>query len=126
MPQRASAESCLTKQVNVEIQFTQSAIPATIPQEVSLSLFRVLQEALQNAVEYSGGTPNGIELTVSDEGKGFDQRDAFSRHGLGLTSMRERIQMVNGVFNIKTHPGVGTTVSARVPLTKPEYRAMAG
>jgi len=125
----------LSEQVKLEIQFSQSAIPATIPKEVSLSLFRVLQEALQNAIKYSGAQalhvslraiPNSIELTVSDEGKGFDEHDAFSRHGLGLISMRERIQMVNGVFNIKTHPGAGTTVSARVPLPRTEHGAMAG
>src|SRR5262249_38939989 len=106
----------LSEQVKLEIQFSQSAIPAAIPKEVSLSLFPVLQEALQNAVKYSGarafqvnlrGIPNSIELTVSDEGKGFDENDAFSRHGLGLISMRERIQMVNGVFNVKSHPGAG-------------------
>lgn len=125
----------LSEQVKVEIQFSQSAIPATIPQEVSLSLFRVLQEALQNAVKHSGagtlhvnlrGIPNGIELTVSDEGKGFDENNAVFHHGLGLISMRERIQMVNGVFNITTHPGEGTTVSARVPLAKAAHRALAG
>ena len=125
----------LSKQVKVEIQFSQSAIPATIPQEVSLSMFRVLQEALQNAIKHSGartfqvnlcGIPNGIELTVSDEGKGFDENNVVFRHGLGLISMRERIQMVNGVFNITTHPGQGTTVSARVFLAKAAPQALAG
>jgi PAS domain S-box-containing protein len=125
----------LSEQVKVEIQFSQSAIPATIPQEVSLSLFRVLQEALQNAVKHSGartfqvnlrGAPNGIELTVSDEGKGFDENNAVFSRGLGLISMRERVQMVNGVFNITTHPGEGTTVSARVLLPMSAHRALAG
>ncbi|HXJ89115.1 MAG TPA: ABC transporter substrate binding protein [Candidatus Binatia bacterium] len=119
----------------VEIQFNQSAIPATIPKDVSLSLFRVLQESLQNAVKYSGveifrvelrGTSDGIELVVSDNGKGFEEEEAFSRHGLGLISMRERMQMVRGVFSVKTRPGIGTMISARVPLHKPDYRAMVG
>ena len=63
---------------------------------------------------------------MSDEGKGFDERDELSRPGLGLISMRERLQMVHGVLEIKTQPGAGTTVSARVPLQPDELRAKAG
>ncbi|HEX4920268.1 MAG TPA: ATP-binding protein, partial [Candidatus Bathyarchaeia archaeon] len=108
---------------------------STMPKEVSLCLFRVLQEALQNAIKYSGvthfhvilrGTSDGVELTVSDDGKGFDEHEEFSRQGLGLISMRERLQMVQGVLEIKTQPGVGTIIVARVPLQTAELRAIAG
>jgi PAS domain S-box-containing protein len=125
----------LSEKANVEIQFNESDIPSTIPKEVSLCLFRVLQESLQNALKYSGvrsfrvdlrGSVEGIELTVSDDGKGFDERDAFSHNGLGLISMRERIQMVHGFFDVQSQAGMGTTISARVPLETPEYRAMVG
>ncbi|HMK23767.1 MAG TPA: ABC transporter substrate binding protein [Terriglobales bacterium] len=125
----------LSDSAKVEVQFSHSALPPTIPKEVSLCLFRVLQEALQNAVKYSGvktfrvnlyGTPNSIELTVFDNGKGFEEQEAFSRQGLGLISMRERLQMVNGVLDIRTHFGAGTTISARVPLPTADSRAMAG
>jgi PAS domain S-box-containing protein len=125
----------LSEKANVEIQFNESDIPSTIPKEVSLCLFRVLQESLQNALKYSGvrsfrvdlrGSVEGIELTVSDDGKGFDERDAFSHNGLGLISMRERIQMVHGYFDVQSQAGMGTTISARVPLETPEYRAMVG
>ena len=125
----------LSENAKAEVHFTQSAIPSGIPKEVSLSLFRVLQEALHNAVKYSGvrtfyvnlrGTEDGIELMVLDEGKGFEEQDAFSRQGLGLISMRERIQMVHGVFDIETHPGAGTTIVARVPLQATQTRAKAG
>lgn len=123
-----------SENAKVEIQFKQSAVP-TIPKDVSLCLFRVLQESLQNAVKYSGvqtlkvdlrGTSDGIELSVSDNGKGFDEHEAFSRQGLGLISMRERLQMVHGRLEIKTQPGAGTTIFARVPFASVEFRAMAG
>jgi PAS domain S-box-containing protein len=125
----------LSDKAGVEVQFSPSAVPSTLPKEVSLCLFRILQEALQNAVKYSGvkvfrvnlcGTPDGMELTVSDDGIGFDEHDWSSRQGLGLISMRERLQMVDGAFDIRTHPGGGTTISARVPLREAEMQAKAG
>jgi PAS domain S-box-containing protein len=125
----------LSEQAKVEVQFHHSAVPSPLSKEASLCLFRVLQEALQNAVKYSGvrvfhvnlcGNPDGLELTVSDNGIGFDEHEQFSRQGLGLISMRERLQMVHGVFDIRTQPGGGTTISARVPLERAEMQAKAG
>jgi PAS domain S-box-containing protein len=125
----------LSDNAKVEVRFSPSAVPATLPHEVSLCLFRVLQEALQNATKHSGvrvfhvnlrGSPDGLELTVSDDGIGFDEHEGFSRQGLGLISMRERLQMVDGVLEIRTYPGGGTTVSARVPLQKVQQQSKAG
>ncbi len=115
----------LSEQQQVQVDFSHSDIPRTVPKEVSLSLFRVLQEALQNAVKHSGvrhfkvelrGTPEEIRLTVTDSGIGFDWRDAISGRGLGLISMRERLQLVKGGLSIKSGPGRGTTISAHVSL----------
>jgi PAS domain S-box-containing protein len=125
----------LSGQAKVEVQFNHSAVPSSIPKDVSLCLFRVMQEALQNAIKHSGvrlfyvnlrGTPNGLELTVSDDGMGFDEQEGFSRQGLGMVSMRERLQMVHGVLKVKTQPGAGTIISARVPLHAADLRAKAG
>jgi signal transduction histidine kinase len=100
-------------------------LPAAIPKEISLCLFRVLQEALQNAVKHSAGenfkvevqgTNDGITLTVSDSGIGFDWQDAMNGRGLGLISMRERLRLVNGELSIQSAQGRGTIVLARVPL----------
>jgi PAS domain S-box-containing protein len=115
----------LSEQKKVEIEFSHEGIPRSLPKEISLCLFRVLQEALQNAVKYSGerhirvelrGSSEEIQLTVSDSGVGFDQRDAIERHGLGLISMRERLHLVDGEFSIQSEASRGTTISARVPL----------
>ncbi len=115
----------LSEQQKVEIDFSHTDIPRSVPKEISLCLFRVLQETLQNAVKHSGvrhfkvelcGTEGEIQLTVSDLGVGFDPQDAIHRRGLGLISMRERMQLVSGEFSIKSHPGSGTTIHARVPF----------
>ena len=115
----------LSEQQKVEIDFSHTAIPRSVPKEISLCLFRVLQETLQNAVKHSGvrhfkvelcGTEGEIQLTVSDLGVGFDPQDAIHRRGLGLISMRERMQLVSGEISIKSQPGGGTTIHARVPF----------
>jgi PAS domain S-box-containing protein len=125
----------MSEQSKVEVQFTQTGIPRNLPKEISLCLFRVLQEALQNAVKHSGvrsftvdlhGTEEAIELTVGDTGRGFEEQEAFTRPGLGLISMRERLQMVRGEFEVKSKPGAGTKIYARVPIKTQSYRAMAG
>lgn len=112
-------------QHKVEIDFTHAGIPHDLPKQISLCLFRVLQEALQNAVKYSGvrhfivalrGTSGEIQLSVTDQGVGFNAEDVQTHHGLGLISMRERLQLVNGQFSINSAPGRGTTVTARIPL----------
>ena len=125
----------LSEHNRVQIKFSHAGIPRTLSKEVSLCLFRVLQEALQNAVKHSGvrnftvdlrGTEESIELTVADIGSGFEEQEAFTRHGLGLISMRERLQLVHGELSVKSKPGAGTTIHARVRLKAAEYRAMAG
>jgi PAS domain S-box-containing protein len=114
----------LSEQQKVEIDFSHTAIPRSLPKDISLCLFRVLQETLQNAVKHSGvrhfkvelcGTEGEIQLTVSDLGVGFDPQDAIHHRGLGLISMRERMQLVSGEFSITSRPGSGTTIHARVP-----------
>jgi len=126
----------LCKRRNVRVEFKHSDVPAALPKEISLCLFRVLQEALQNAVKHSGaqdftaevhGTGDGIRLVVSDSGIGFDWRHAINGRGLGLISMRERLRLVNGELSIQSEPGRGTTVLARVPHRREDHSvAIAG
>jgi signal transduction histidine kinase len=116
----------LSEQQDLHVEFTHANIPRTIPKEIALCLFRVLQEALQNAVKHSGvrdvkvdlrGTRDEIQLTVSDLGTGFEPQEAMNRQGLGLVSMRERLGLVNGHLSIHSAPGGGTTIQARVPFS---------
>jgi signal transduction histidine kinase len=113
---------------NVEVVFHHHNIPQNLPSKISVSLFRVLQEALQNAMKYSGvrqfeatleGALNEIHLRVHDSGAGFDPESAMNGHGLGLTSMTERLKLVDGQLSIDSKPKSGTTIHARVPLNSP-------
>jgi PAS domain S-box-containing protein len=115
----------LAKQHEVNIAFSETDVPANLPTDVSLCLFRVAQEALHNALKYSGvrqftvelsGMEGGVQLVVSDAGAGFDVQAAKKKGGLGLVSMQERIRLVHGSFAVESQPWQGTRIIAAVPL----------
>jgi len=114
-------------QQNVEVVFAHDDVPSKVPQEISLCLFRVLQEALHNALKYSGvrhfdaelrESSDGIYLTVRDSGRGFDVEEAMKTSGLGLISMAERLKLVHGQLSIDSQPQRGTTILASIPLNR--------
>ena len=120
----------LAERQDVEVKFSSERLPKKMPEATSLCLFRVLQEALQNAVKHSGvrhfrvslvGSTNQIALTVCDEGRGFCPEEVGPRGGLGLTSMKERLNLVGGKFEIDAKPSRGTIIRAFVPL-KPQAK----
>ena len=113
------------EQQKVEIDFKTHGLPSPVPPDISLCLFRVLQEALHNSAKHSGvrrfevqlwGMSDEILLTVRDSGAGFDIEAAKQSRGLGLISMEERLKLLNGTFSIESQPKRGTTIHARVPL----------
>jgi len=104
------------------IAFCHRDVPPAIDPEIALCLFRVAQEALANAVKHSeahlvsvelAGEPSGLRLTVTDDGKGFDVNGLDM--GLGLISMRERVESVGGVLVIDAAPASGTLLQVTVP-----------
>jgi PAS domain S-box-containing protein len=114
------------EQQKVEIDFQSHDLPSPVPPDISLCLYRVLQEALHNSAKHSGvrhlevrlwGTSDQIHLTVRDSGVGFDSEAAKASRGLGLISMQERVKLVNGTLSIESQPKRGTTICARVPLS---------
>ena len=114
-----------SRQHQVSIEFTDRNVPKHLPKDVSLCLFRVAQEALQNAVKYSGtdrffvavwAVEDEIQLVVRDAGEGFDVEEAKKNRGLGLMSMQERVHLVHGRFAVDSKPGKGTRIFAAVPF----------
>ncbi|MGE0406304.1 MAG: PAS domain S-box protein, partial [Candidatus Korobacteraceae bacterium] len=111
---------------DVEITFQHTDVPKTVPREISLCLYRILQEAVHNAAKHSEQkrievqlhcADGEIHLDVCDSGKGFDLVTAGRGRGIGLMSMQERVQSIGGTLSIESQPQVGTKVHARVPLT---------
>jgi signal transduction histidine kinase len=114
------------QQQKLEIDFKAHDLPSPLSPDISLCLFRVVQEALHNSAKHSGvrysevrlwGTSGEIHLTVKDSGAGFNREAAKESHGLGLISMEERLRLVNGTLSINSQPNCGTTIHARAPLS---------
>jgi PAS domain S-box-containing protein len=113
------------EQQKMEIDFNAYDLPSPLEPDISLCLFRVLQEALHNSAKHSGvrhfevrlwGTSDEIHLTVKDSGVGFDREAAKESRGLGLISMEERLKLVKGTLSIESQLKRGTTIHARVPV----------
>ena len=108
-----------------EIDFRSHDFPGVVQPDVSVCLFRVLQEALHNGVMHSGvrkfsvqlwGESDEINLRVSDLGVGFDIRVARRGRGLGLIRIEQRVNLAEGTFSIDSQPEKGTTVHVSLPL----------
>jgi PAS domain S-box-containing protein len=107
------------------ITFRHEKVPNEISDDIALCLYRVVQEGLRNITAHSGaknceillkGDDHALRLTVSDDGMGFDPLEVRSMPGLGLSSMRERVQLIHGDFAIRSQPGNGAVITVSVPL----------
>ena len=107
------------------IDFWDDGVPNDLSKDVALAVFRVMQEAVTNAMTHSAarrvsvsleGNEDEIRLDVSDDGVGFDPDAATKGHGLGLIGMRERLMGVGGDCTISSRRGAGTRILARVPI----------
>jgi signal transduction histidine kinase len=94
-----------------------SNIPRKLDNDIALTFFRVVQESLHNIAKHSGASNVHVEvaaasgeltLIVRDNGAGFDVQESRAATGLGLVSMRERLHLIGGEFDIDSAPGTGT------------------
>ena len=108
---------------NVSLTISGELPTLSLPQKIGV--YRLVQEALNNAFQHANGIEQRIiahcdthilELSVQDAGQGFDQNIALTGDRLGLSGMRERIESLGGRFFLETAPGYGTRVGARLPV----------
>jgi signal transduction histidine kinase len=125
---RAIESECASvmRRHTVGITFRKENVPDEISDDVALCLYRVVQEGLRNITAHSGATncevhltgdDHALCLTVSDDGIGFNPLEVRSMPGLGLSSMRERVQLIQGDFAIRSQPGKGAVITVCVPFS---------
>jgi len=111
----------------IAVEYRPANVPQAVPADVALCLYRVAQEALRNVAKHAAvsaarldliGDDAGLLLCVRDWGAGFDPNDPRAQPGMGLSSMTERVRLVQGRLFIGSAPGQGTTVEMRVPLVR--------
>ncbi len=116
-----------SRREGIEIVFNHENISTVIPEDVSLSLYRIIQEGLRNISKHAcadhisvslRGIDHDVLLSVRDDGIGFDSAEVKEKPGLGLSSMRERVRFIHGELSIKSQPEKGTVITVRVPLTR--------
>jgi signal transduction histidine kinase len=114
-----------TANQGIRVDFAATEIPRSVHPDTALCVFRIVQEGLRNLKKYSGVEEASVDLkmigerlevTVRDEGYGFDLQALRKNEGLGVRSMEERARSLGGKFEIHSESGKGTTLKARLPL----------
>lgn len=108
---------------HVEMRVRVDALESDIPEHLKLVIYRIIQEAFNNIAKHSGGSclslalgagPAGLQLSIFDDGVGFEGPEGacreLERAGLGLKSMRERVELTRGQFCVESAPGFGTGI----------------
>jgi signal transduction histidine kinase len=116
-----------SRREGIAVVYRPEAVPATLPKDVALCVYRVAQEALRNLAKHAAvreawvtlvATGPELLLRVQDKGVGFDPAGGHSQPGLGLSSMEERVRLIQAELSVTSAPGRGTTVEVRAPLAR--------
>ncbi len=115
----------VNEESGVDIQFAALNVPTKLPQQVSLSMYRIAQEAINNILKYAdakqalvqlSAQQSVLHLSVEDDGKGFD---IFKRtEGIGLSNMKARVNALKGGFDLDSERGTGTSINIEIDLEK--------
>jgi two-component system, NarL family, sensor kinase len=116
-----------SRREGIAVVYHPGEVPPTIPKDVALCAYRVAQEALRNIAKHAavseasvtlGTIGSELLLQVQDAGVGFDSARVRSEPGLGLSSIEERVRLIQGRLSVTSAVERGTTVEVRVPLTR--------
>ncbi len=117
-----------SRQTGIQVHIEGQVEDAPMPAEEAVHIYRIVQEALSNVARHSGaeqavvrlkGERGELSVEICDEGRGFapeSERNQAVGEGFGLLGMRERARRLDGTLSIRSAPGKGTVVSARVPV----------
>jgi len=114
-----------SRREEIAVDYRPEKVPADLPMDIALCVYRVAQEALRNVAKHAGVNEAAVTLVaagselllhIQDKGAGFDMESARSQPGLGLSSMAERVRLIEGKFSITSAPARGTTIEVSVPL----------
>jgi signal transduction histidine kinase len=112
----------VSRRSEMEVEVQSAEVSEKIPDEYRICIYRIVQEALNNAARHSAArnarvtveqTADKILVSVFDDGRGFDPQRV---RGLGILGMEERVRRQGGIFTIDSKPGSGTTLKAEFPL----------
>jgi signal transduction histidine kinase len=113
------------ERTGVRVDMELRRMPEGLPEAAAENVYRVVQEALSNVSAHAGADAarvqlavarNDLELTIEDEGRGFDEATLRRTSRLGILGMRERVELLGGDFALETAPGRGTKIHVRLPL----------
>jgi PAS domain S-box-containing protein len=124
----AIASECASfrQRQGVVVNYHAAGIPASVPRETAINLYRIAQEALRNISSHAQATTvdvtligenDSLNLSIKDNGQGFDTQGK-KLAGLGLASMQERAFLIGAEFAIRSQPGNGTRIDVTAPLTR--------
>ena len=117
-----------SRQESIPANVSVSELPAITPDR-ALCLFRVAQESIRNVARHAKASSvsvamravdGGLQLAVSDDGAGMDFKAQRKQPSHGLASMRERVRLAGGEFEVDSTLGKGTAILAWVPLNRTE------
>jgi signal transduction histidine kinase len=115
----------VSRRSEIEVTVESENVPEDLPDEYRICIYRLVQEALNNAVRHSGArntkvtvehSAERITVRVRDDGRGFDPNRT---RGLGILGMEERVKRLAGTFTVESRPGQGATVTAELPFPPP-------
>jgi signal transduction histidine kinase len=116
-----------SRREGIAVVYRPEEVPTTLPKDVALCIYRVAQESLRNLAKHAAvneawvcliATGPELLLRVQDKGVGFDPAGVRSEPGLGLSSIEERVRLIQAKLSVTSAPGQGTTVEVRVPLAR--------
>jgi len=130
--ERAVNSLCLnfSDREDIPVNCHYETMPEYISPDAALCVYRVIQEGLRNIAKHAHarhvdiflkGSANRLLATIEDDGAGFEPKCARHTPGIGLASMRERVQYVKGEFTVNSEPGYGTVITLSVPVNRGEH-----